>query len=134
MSLGSRPCWYIHALCFPSSWVLSVVFMPSLTCWQSRLTLLWSFRLASNHLPRHFIRCFFGDGMTSSCMRRGNLSLTWPFLMTKHLDLLGLNYMRAQDTVSSSNCRIQRAWMWLSVEMVKSSMKPLQTIMQRFLT
>ena len=98
MSLGSRPCWYIHVLCFPGSCILSIVSMPSLICWESQLTLLWSFRLASNHLPRHFIKCFFSDWMTSSCMRRANLSVTWPFLMTKHLDLLGLNFIRAQDT------------------------------------
>ena len=45
--------------------------------------------------------------------------------MTRLLDLFGLNFIRAQFTVSSKAVRTQRACMCVVVDMVRSSMNPL---------
>ena len=102
--------------------------MPLDSSWSWFLVLLMlfvSFRLTSYHFPRHLIGLSIIDGISSHCTCKLNLLLTFPFLMTRLLDLSGLNFMRAQLTVSSNAVRTQRAWTCVVVDMVRSSMNPL---------
>ena len=124
-SMGNRPCWYNHALNLPGSHVLSISFKPSWSWFLVLLMLFVSFRLTSYHFPRHLIGQSIIDGISSPCTCRLKLLVTFPFLMTRLLDLFGLNFIRAQFTVSSKVVSTQRACTCVVVDMVRSSMNPL---------
>mgnify|MGYP006890318577 CR=1 FL=1 len=72
----------------------------------------------------HLIGLSIIDGISSSCTCKLNLLVTFPFLMTRLLDLFGLNFMRVQLTVSSKVVSTQPACTCVVVDMVRSSMKP----------
>ena len=65
------------------------------------------------------------DGIFSPCTISWNCSVICPFLVISYLDFLGLNAILAHATVSSNAVSIHLAWIWVSVVIVRSSMKPL---------
>ena len=101
ISLGRIPCWYIHTLYFPCNTLPSVFFSHAWTCTLVSFMLLLSARYSSNHFPKHFIGSSTMVGISSSWMRTFTWLLIRPILSTKHLDLLGLKFIRAQETLSS---------------------------------
>ena len=65
------------------------------------------------------------DGIFSPCTISWNCSVIFPFLIISYRDFLGLNAILAHATVSSYAVSIHLAWIWVSVVIVRSSMKPL---------
>ncbi|KAH3772967.1 hypothetical protein DPMN_174315 [Dreissena polymorpha] len=132
INLGSNPCWYSHALNLPGSPVWSISFRPFWSWLLNLLMLLVSFRLASYHLPRHLTGLSLMDGLSFPCTCRVNLLVTFPFLMIRVLDFLGLNFNRAHVTASSRVVSTQWACTCVVVVIVRSSMNPL--LDERFIT
>lgn len=90
ISLGSRPCWYIHALNFPGSPDFSMFFSQPSACFAVLWTLLLSRSDSSYHFPRYMMGLSFIDGLISPCMTILNLSVMLPFLIIILLDFFRL--------------------------------------------
>ena len=75
-------------------------------------------------LFKHFIGLFTIYGISSLCMWSLNLSVVFPFLITRDLDLAGLNFILAHVATTVSAVSIHLACMWLEVVNIKSSIKP----------
>jgi len=117
--------WKIQTLKFPVKPDRSICFNPSWSCVLMRTMLVLWLRMASNHLPRHFVGLSMMDGMSSPWTWRLNRLVTVPRLMTRLLDFLGLNFILAQVGTSSNAFSTHLACIRVWVVTVRTSMKPL---------
>lgn len=102
ISLGRIPCWYIEALYFPGNPMLSTILShdETFSCVFDAIFVCEEFVKPLSH-AFNYISYYWRD-LLSLNLHPDNL-LTRPFLNTRHIGFFGLNFIRAQEMLSSND-------------------------------